>query len=379
MFYTPAIRCFLIAVLSVATLHSGRFARTNTHSEESNENKPIAKKVGVVVSDDTILWASIDRPEKFRYIYNILFKGNEVVILEQVKGELKNRSKIWFYVELVPERGIRGYIHSSYVISGSRAAKYMLEFSPEIHKRKFEKLFPNISFNKAKELYNVFKKDHTIDGFRSVYTALTHMLSVIEKRIVKHFHKDTEKGEQDYFHDLHWVGIVLPGILVITVAEGTEIEPRIDLLLFAQKAALSKDTTDNEFTALMLEAYGPWFNQYFPEWFAQTWDYGGYSRLGTGVHYTLMKKCDAYLNKNNFLNSEIEMIKYEMVHDILNAYDYGGAKPDVFKEIDMILKDIKLTEETTQKLKERRSVLKKNDGKFKYEFNCEKGRCNTGG
>ena len=311
-------------------------------------------------------------------ILALYFRGNVVKILIKVEGEEFQKSKIWYQISdnLTPAGG---FIHSSQIATGKKAETYLKNFSPEFHRGRFRKHLPELSFHSIMKHYRNFKSIKRENDFISNYETLNSLLPEIKNGVKEIFYKNNTGEYTDYYlEDMNWIIASIPGIMFAFVAEGTDVEVRIDLEAFMEKARRTSGKTDDVFINILLEAYGPHNDIHFSNWFVRTWDYGGYSTLGSGFHQSLLQKTDLYIEKNQFGNSEIKKIKLRIFHDIMRSQNFEGTKKQVVNELISILKFVKLDEKDSKSLNQRLLEIK-NNRNLEYEFNCGDFSCDTGG
>ena len=113
---------------------------------------------------------------------------------------------------------------------------------------------------------------------------------------------------------------------------------------------------------------------FFPSWYLQTWDYGGFSLLGSGKHKAFLDKIAAALKKSNLFKKEIKAIKKELVRDITEGKQYGYSQEKVIAELNQITTtDYSfLLQGDVIALKNRRNMFQKPD-EFEIEFNMRDG------
>ena len=143
----------------------------------------------------------------------------------------------------------------------------------------------------------------------------------------------------------------LPGVLPACVAECTYPALAIDLEFFAERASETPDRLDDAFFDLLEEAWGspvPIADGRIATpatVFERTWDYGGHSRLGSGLHADLLAKIDALraLPGGEAFESEVAEVRETVFRDLLQASNCAGLSARaVIGEIDEILERVEL-------------------------------------
>jgi hypothetical protein len=139
--------------------------------------------------------------------------------------------------------------------------------------------------------------------------------------------------------DLFWLKDVMPCIIPQLAAEGTAYYLFWDYRLLSQKAQETEGDEDNEFTELCLLQYpADSIEYFFPAWTIQTWDYGGHSLLGRGIHLQLLSEMDEILETNDLFEPEILKIKARLLDDIRSEETtFWESKEKILPELDAIL------------------------------------------
>lgn len=126
---------------------------------------------------------------------------------------------------------------------------------------------------------------------------------------------------QDYerLPDLFWLREALPGFIPQLVAEGTAYQLFVNFKDMATRAGRTSGQEDDRFFKLCFTIFRQdSVEHYFPGWFIQTWDYGGHSELGKGIHYELFDQMNRLLAEIELFKPEIEAYKNDLLHDITN-------------------------------------------------------------
>ena len=157
--------------------------------------------------------------------------------------------------------------------------------------------------------------------------------------------------------DLFWLETVLPGFEEALVAEGTAYDFFTDWKQWAPIAARTSGEADDQYVDLMFSLYRDSVEYYYPAYFLQTWDYGGDSELGSGVHFKLLDKMNRALALSDLFAPEIERHKTELLDDILRGNSYWLKQEQILEELDAILEGEfgLLTEEDMEALRARRT------------------------
>lgn len=139
--------------------------------------------------------------------------------------------------------------------------------------------------------------------------------------------------------DLFWLEQAMPGFVSQLVAEGTAYYLFWDYKILLQKVNKTADKSDNDFVTLAIALFPEDSVEYFyPAWFIQTWDYGGSSLLGRGVHHRILEKMDETLQKSDLFAAEIRQWKTLLFNDITQAdVNYWETQEKILAELDTIL------------------------------------------
>ena len=119
-------------------------------------------------------------------------------------------------------------------------------------------------------------------------------------------------------------------------------------------------------------------------WFERTWDYGGGSLLGTGIHLDFLNKYGLLVQKTDIITSLLDLYKSSLLGDISHGI-YMQAIEDVVKELSEILQLEFLTEKEKEPLQKLLSDWEnsveecENCVDNKYQFGCRSIDCNWGG
>lgn len=152
-------------------------------------------------------------------------------------------------------------------------------------------------------------------------------------------HEKIEVSDPQKLPDLSWLSDAFPGYVSHLVAEGTMFHSFIDFKEFAKKARRTTGTEDDKFMELGMKIFPiDSIEHFYPAWFMQTWDYGGHSELGAGVHNRLLDEMNRILAESPLFENEIETYKDQLIHDITDSHvTYWQPKDAILKELDEII------------------------------------------
>lgn len=181
----------------------------------------------------------------------------------------------------------------------------------------------------------------------------------------------------DQLPDLFWLKQAMPGYIPQLAAEGTIYYLFNDYKQFQQKALSTSGKEDDEMAELFFQVHkGDSIEHFYPAWFMQTWDYGGHSLLGKGIHSELLDELDRLNTKSDFFPKPINKLKNQLVYDITEQQSaYWESKEKVRAELDKIIsRQYKLFTKEDLVLLEARQKMMENPEENKIEFGAREGR-----
>lgn len=138
--------------------------------------------------------------------------------------------------------------------------------------------------------------------------------------------------------DMFWVDDPIPG-LVPTVVDGSVFHLFYDYKQLAQKAARTVGKEDDGFINLCFDIYNRDSIEYFyPSWFLKTWEFGGSSLLGEGIHTKILTKMNDQLSESFMFSFHINYFKNLLVQDITAGMEYWRDQDSILKELKGIIK-----------------------------------------
>ncbi len=157
--------------------------------------------------------------------------------------------------------------------------------------------------------------------------------------LVKVLGKRIRPGSAEQLPDMFWIGAFFTGYQPQVVAEGTAYYLFCDYRQWAAPARRTSGPQDDMFLDLQFTAFPEDSIEYFfPAWQIQTWDYGGSSLLGKGVHKSVLAKIEAQSTPNGLFEPLLAKMKSNLVNDITNAetsFWYPAA--EALKELDAVI------------------------------------------
>lgn len=169
------------------------------------------------------------------------------------------------------------------------------------------------------------------DAYRTGEKLRDTLIRVLERKL--------EISDLEQAPDLFWLKDAMPAFQPQLVAEGTAYHLFHDFKTLHTKANATEGEEDNEFVELCLLLFPEDSIEYFyPAWFIQTWDYGGHSLFGRGVHLQILEEMEEVLEANDLFEAEILKIKAKLIDDITSQdVTYWESAENILKELDAII------------------------------------------
>lgn len=201
--------------------------------------------------------------------------------------------------------------------------------------------------NRLKQLFGT-KLAEEIQDYKASFTktnssenlAITYRNAMeMRDEVVQILHDDIEVTDPQKAADMDWLQAALPGFITQLAAEASLYHLFFYYEDWAKKARRTSGKEDNDFFALMYEVYPiDHIEHFFPAWFLQTWDYGGHSELGKGVHNNLLDKMNRLLAESDLFAPEINKLKNDLLNDITNnEITYWYDQKAILAELNTIL------------------------------------------
>ena len=231
--------------------------------------------------------------------------------------------------------------------------------SQKLQEKRLQSMFGNALTKRMISYSTDYKKVKNSQDFQKLYTESMELrdtlVTLLETKVLIE--------DPRYMPDLFWLEDVMPGFESAIVAEGTMYYLFRNYKEMLDKTSTTEGMEDDDFTQLCLMVHSTDSVEYFfKSWFMQTWDYGGSSLLGKGIHHDLLTKMDDLLKKSSLFKNEMLAIKAEIMKDITDTYvEYWESQKDILKEIDEIIQsDFDLLDEGEKlALETRRKMFKK--------------------
>lgn len=183
-----------------------------------------------------------------------------------------------------------------------------------------------------------FQTSEQLTSIHAIYQSGINLRDTLVLRIEDY----TETGSEEGLPDLFWLKEVLPGYVPQVVAEGTAYYLFNDYRQWERIARQTNDLLDDAFVELNIELYPEDSIEYFyPAYFLQTWDYGGSSLLGRGIHTSLLNTMERHWGDSTqqMFRAEVLAEKERLLNDILESTDggYWESQENILNELSEII------------------------------------------
>lgn len=264
-------------------------------------------------------------------------RGTELLAMGEVSDttmQLKLRGitfdEPWLRVRT--KEGTEGWIYGGML---SFAMEESSELASRLMQKRLQTFFGEVLSTRIRSYQQQYHDVQSAADLAMLYRAglalRDTLVSIMEKKI--------EVGSMDELPDLFWLEQTMPGFETQLVAEGTAYYLFWNYKDLAQQAKTTQAPEDDAFMDLQISLFPDDSIEYFyPAWFLQTWDYGGHSLLGRGIHFATLQKIDQLLKKSDLFTPELIALKARLVNDIVAPYvTYWETKERIQAELDTIL------------------------------------------
>jgi hypothetical protein len=225
------------------------------------------------------------------------------------------------------------------------------------------------------QLRNVYR--HTI----ALAGKMREELSIAQQTIYDHT-DELELEEHPHmildgiYEDFEKIKNFCPGISYTCVAECTEPWFTYNNKDLLTKAKETVGSADDEYFQLYIDFYSDEADESttFGIIMTQTWDYGGYSNLGDGLHLKILTSIQEQKERSDLFALHLDQIAGTVYDDILSWEAFKHPIEKTVKEIEDIVQKISLEPEMKKLLEKRIKHLRK-EGEELYQFGCESGDC----
>jgi hypothetical protein len=265
------------------------------------------------------------------------------------------------WVKIKTNSGQEGWVYA-----GGLQLNRQSELGKQLIDQRFDSFFGPGTAMRVNQYIVDFQKVSDAASFAQIYREVGVLADTINVVLSDRILLDNLSSEEAY-PDLSWLNESLPGFVPELVAEGTSYYMFLDFRQWYPLAEKTVEKADNEFLDLMVQVHPMDSVAYFfPSWFLQTWDYGGNSLLGKGIHLKILEKIEQIQSNTDLFNTEIRSIKESLIGDIIGQDELAYEMPqkDIFNELDQILSRglTVLTKEDMVALRQRRKMFENPEG-----------------
>lgn len=259
----------------------------------------------------------------------------------------------WLLVEL--SDGRKGWVYAGSV---RHQPDDKNGFSNLLLQKRLNSFFGNITSAKIQRHRRNFHRLTTSEGFARAYAVALELRDTLVVRL----NQKINLSESETVPDLYWLEECLPGFVVQIVAEGTRYHLFVDYREWGQKAAETSGIEDDHFMEICYASYPTDSIEYvYKGWFQQTWEHGGSSLLGKGIHKKMFDDLEKMTQLTTLFANDLATTKRELLDDILNENNtYWEAKDKILAELEEIMATnyTILTKEDRIAIKERYNMFK---------------------
>jgi len=260
----------------------------------------------------------------------LIYSGEKSDFTTAVKLRGYSYNDPWLKIKTA--NGKEGWIYGGGVKFGEEMDNDLVK---ELIDNRLEKLFGKKNYTALQNFQNNFNRANNSEGLAKTY----RQALALRENLVQILHDDIEVADPQKAVDMDWLQASLPGFITQLAAEGTMFHLFFYYEDWAKKARRTSGDEDNDFFDLMYDVYPiDHIEHSFPAWFLQTWDYGGHSELGKGVHNNILEKMNRLLAESDLFALEIETLKTNLINDITNEeITYWYDKKAILVELNNIL------------------------------------------
>ena len=164
--------------------------------------------------------------------------------------------------------------------------------------------------------------------------------TILRDSLVETMGNKIEIFNHENLPDLSWIEDAMPGFTSEMIAEGTRYYLFQDygkMRVWAKSTSAEEDDAFFEFMTFVnadedLEGF-------YPVWFEQAWEHGGYSLLGEGKHLSVLTRMEKLMETQKLFRNPNLKLKMKLLKDILNSPTgaYGASAEKITEEIDAII------------------------------------------
>lgn len=327
--------CFLVLFGCKSESSTEQNSETTNSNADANSDDIKATKLHVGLDHLRLRASPGEDGEEIAFLEKetVLYETGEV---SDFTSRIKLRG-IWFdepWIKVKTDKGVEGWVYGGAVNfemqNPTKLANQLLEIRLNSF---FGKAITNDLHSYRKAYYSANTSEDFSKLFKMGKQLRDTMVTILEQKI------EVMNTAENQLPDLFWIEEAMPGYETALVAEGTVYYLFQNLKDFQKITNKTSGSEDDDFLNLLLKVHAADSIEYFyPAWFLQTWDYGGHSLLGQGIHLDILQTADITLKKSNMFIAEIIKIKEDIVNDIVGTdISYWEPAENIRKELDDIL------------------------------------------
>ncbi|MCB0705738.1 MAG: SH3 domain-containing protein [Saprospiraceae bacterium] len=238
------------------------------------------------------------------------------------------------WIKVRTDAGIEGWVFAG-------ALNFKLDDSSSLPEQLMEirltSLFGEPLAAEIKAYRNAYRKAQTDLDLNDQY----HVGTALREKMVAKMDQFIVVDDYEHLPDLFWLQQALPALQPQLVAEGTAYYLFHNYATWEERAQKTSGVEDDAFFNLCLDLFKMDSIEYFwPDYFLQTWDYGGHSELGSGKHLDLIRKMDKTIRQSPSFADLIQEMKADLLNDILGPeVTYWNNQESILQELGQILKE----------------------------------------
>jgi hypothetical protein len=207
------------------------------------------------------------------------------------------------------------------------------------------------------------------------YRQALKLADTLTKALEKPMEERLKQAKMPMQEELEALSKTMPGLWPALVAEGTMLVIYPDYAAYAKAAQRTTGKGDDAFFALMQKAYGETYTDY-GQWMQQTWDYGGCSWLGKGIHIQLLQGIAQLRKAKNPLVPELQVLETDLLQDLQQSQQFCLPQAQAIQEMQKV---IPLAPAAARpQLNQRLQQLKKPTPEMGFDCNREGASCAYG-
>jgi len=258
----------------------------------------------------------------------VIPSGNKTDLKQQVSLRGLSYNEPWIEVKI--DENITGWLYGGAIDLNPKSS----QFAKELFQGRLKRFFGD-SKEDVEVYRTLFEEATTADELKIAFEKGNE----IKEAASKAFQKRCRIKDLPMDIQLRWVAEAFPGFIPTKVAEGTEIAflPNINAMI--EKAELTPQSDDEAAFKFLKKVNGGYSLLFkFRDWFEQTVDNQGVSRLGSNKHFQYLEAAQKLFDENNsyvngFIQDECNLILKDIIS---NEVGYKRGKDAVLAEITKI-------------------------------------------